>query len=61
MDTLCVILEMLLVLQPYSTDLALEPIPFFNVGQMLPLEVLCQVSRTGKLVSTLFERQALLP
>ena len=50
------ILEMLLVLQPYSTDLALEPIPFFDVGQMLPLEVLRQVSWTGKLVSTLFEQ-----
>ena len=61
MDALCVILEMLLVLQPHSTDLALEPIPFVDMGQMLPLEVLCQVSRTGKLVSTLFERQALLP
>jgi hypothetical protein len=55
-DALCVILEMLLVLQPHSTDLALEPIPFFDVGQMLPLEVLCQVSRTSKLVGTLFER-----
>src|SRR5436305_6441488 len=55
-DALCVILEMLLVLQPHPTDLALEPIPFFDVGQMLPLEVLCQVSRTGKLVSTIFER-----
>jgi len=55
-DSLCVILEMLLMLQPHSTDLALEPIPFFDVGQMLPLEVLCQVSRTGKLVSTLFKR-----
>jgi hypothetical protein len=31
-DALCVILEMLLMLQAYSTDLALEPIPFFNVG-----------------------------
>ena len=40
MDALCVILEMLLVLQLYSTDLVLEPIPFFDVGQMLPLEVL---------------------
>jgi hypothetical protein len=60
-DTLYVILEMLLMLQPHSTDLALEPIPFFNMGQMLPLKVLCQVSRTGKLISTLFERQALLP
>jgi hypothetical protein len=39
-DTLCVILEMLLVLQPYSTDLVLEPILFFNMGQMLPLEML---------------------
>ena len=61
MDTLCVILEMLLVLQSHSTDLALEPIPFFDVGQILSLKVLCQVSRTGKLISTLFERQALLP
>jgi hypothetical protein len=61
MDGLCVILEMLLVLQPHSTDLVLEPIPFFDVGQMLPLKVLCQVSRTGKLVSALFKRQALLP
>jgi hypothetical protein len=31
-DALCVILEMLLVLQPHSTDLALGPIPFFDVG-----------------------------
>jgi len=60
-DTLCVILEMLLVLQSHSTDLALEAIPFFDVGQMLPLEVLRQVSRTGILVSTLFKRQARLP
>jgi hypothetical protein len=44
MDALYVILEMLLVLQPYSTDLTLEPIPFFDIGQILPLEVLCQVS-----------------
>lgn len=42
MDALCVILEMLLVLQPHSTDLALEPIPFSDVGQMRPLEVLCK-------------------
>ncbi len=39
-DTLCVILEMLFVLQPHPTDLALEPIPFFDVGEMLPLELL---------------------
>jgi len=50
------ILEMLPVLQPYSTDLALEPIPFSDVGQMLLLEVLRQVSRAGKLVGTPFER-----
>lgn len=56
MDALCVILEMLPVLQPYSTDLALKPIPFFDIGQMLPLGVLRQVSRTGKLVGTLFKR-----
>jgi hypothetical protein len=31
-DALCVILEMLLVLQPHSTDLVLEPISFSNVG-----------------------------
>jgi len=55
-DALCVILEMLLVLQPYSIDLAPEPIPFFNVGQMLPLKVLRQVSRTSKLVGTLFKQ-----
>ena len=61
MDTLCVILEMLLVLQPHSTDFTLEPIPFFDVGQMLPLEVLRQVSWTGKLVGALFEWQTLLP
>lgn len=41
MNALCVILEMLLVLQPHSTDLVLESIPFFNLGQMLPLKVLC--------------------
>ncbi len=40
-DAFCVILEMLLVLQPHSTDLTLEPIPFFYVGQMLPLKMLC--------------------
>ena len=61
MDGLCVILEMLLVLQPHSANLALEPIPFFDMGQMLLLEVLCQVSRTGKLVSMLFKWQVLLP
>ena len=61
MDALCVILEMLLVLQPHSTDLALEPISFFDVGQMLPLEVLRQVSWTGKLVGALFKWQTLLP
>ena len=60
-DALCVILEMLLVLQPHSTDFTLEPIPFFDVGQMLPLEVLRQVSWTGKLVGALFEWQTLLP
>jgi hypothetical protein len=49
------ILEILLVLQPYLIDLILEPIPFFNIGQILPLEVLYQVSRTGKLISALFE------
>jgi hypothetical protein len=31
-DGLCVILEMLLVLQPYSANLALELIPFFDIG-----------------------------
>ena len=60
-DALCVILEMLLMLQPHLTNLAPEPIPFFDVGQMLPLKVLRQVSRTGKLIGALFERQALLP
>lgn len=54
MDAQCVILEMLLVLQPNSTDLAPEPISFFDVGQMLPLKVLRQVSWTGKLIDTLF-------
>jgi hypothetical protein len=29
------------MLQPYLTDLALEPISLLNVGQMLPLKVLC--------------------
>ncbi|KAH9213523.1 hypothetical protein DL95DRAFT_410269 [Leptodontidium sp. 2 PMI_412] len=51
-NALCVILEMLLVLQPYLTDLALEPIPFFDVHHMLPLEVLCPVSRIDKLGSS---------
>jgi len=55
-DALCVIEEMLLMLQPHSTDLAPEPISFFDVGQMLPLEVLRQVSRTSKLVGALLER-----
>ena len=41
MDAQCVILEMLLMLQPHLTDLALEPISLFNMGQMFPLEVLC--------------------
>ena len=49
MDALCVILEMLFVLQPHSTDLTLEPIPLLDVGQMLPLEVLCQVSGLANL------------
>ena len=61
MDALCVILEMLFVLQPHSTDLTLEPIPLLDVGQMLPLEVLRQVSWTGKLVGALFKWQTLLP
>ena len=61
MDAQCVILDMLLMLQPHLTDLALEPISFFNVGQMFPLEVLRQVSWTGKLFGTLPERSALLP
>lgn len=60
-DSRCVILEMLIILQPYSTDLVLKPILFFNIGQMLLLKVLRQVSRTSKLVSALFKRQALLP
>ena len=60
-DALCVILEMLFVLQPHSTDLTLEPIPLLDVGQMLPLEVLRQVSWTGKLVGALFKWQTLLP
>jgi hypothetical protein len=46
-DALCVILQMLLVLQHHLTDSALEPISFFDVGQMPPLEVLCQVAWTG--------------
>ena len=56
MNAQCVILEMLLMLQPYLTDLALEPISFFNIGQMFSLEVLCQVSWTSKLVGTIFEQ-----
>lgn len=44
MDAQCVILEMLLVMHPHLTDLAPEPISFFDAGQMLPLEVLCQGS-----------------
>jgi hypothetical protein len=43
-DALYVIEEILLILQPYSTDLVPELISFFDVGQMLPLEVLRQVS-----------------
>jgi hypothetical protein len=54
-DVLCVILEMLLILQLYLTNLALELISFSDIGQILPFEVFCQVSRTGKLVGTLFE------
>ena len=61
MDPLYVILEMLLMLQRHLTDLAPDLISFFDIGQMLPLEVLRQVSWTSKLVSALFERQALLP
>ena len=38
MDALCMILEIRLVLQRYSADLAPDPISFFDVGQMLPLE-----------------------
>ena len=49
-------LKIHLMLQRHSTDLALEPISLFDVGQMLPLEVLRQVSWTSKLVGTLFER-----
>jgi hypothetical protein len=58
-DALCVILEMLLVLQLHSTDLVPELISLY-VGQMLPLEVLRQVSRTSKLVRALLKRQVLL-
>jgi hypothetical protein len=47
---------MLLVLQPHSTDLAPEPVSLFDVGQMLLLEVLCQVSRAGKLEGALLKR-----
>ena len=61
MDAERVILEMLLVLQSHSTDLAPGLIPFFDVGQMLPLEMLRQVSWASKLVGALFKRQALLP
>jgi hypothetical protein len=32
MDGLYVILEMLLMLQPYSVNLVLKPIPFFDIG-----------------------------
>jgi hypothetical protein len=60
-DSLGMILKMHLMLQRHSTDLAPDLIPFFDVSQMLPLEVLRQVSWTGKLVGVLFERQALLP
>jgi len=49
------------MLQPYSTDLALEPISFSDISQMLPLKVLRQVSWTSKLISLFFERQALFP
>lgn len=59
-DALCVVLEMILVLQLYSTDFVPEPISF-NMGQMLPLKVLRQVSRTCKLVGALSKQQALLP
>jgi hypothetical protein len=51
-----VVQEMLLVLQPHLTDLAPEPVSFFDVGQMLPLEVLRQVSWAGKLEGALLER-----
>ena len=37
------------MLQPHLTDSALEPISFLDVGQMLPFEVLRQVSQTSKL------------
>jgi hypothetical protein len=51
-----VVQEMLLVLQPHLTDLAPEPISLLDVGQMLPLEVLRQVSRAGKLEGALLKR-----
>jgi hypothetical protein len=54
-DTLCVILETLLVPQSHSTDLAPEPISF-DLAQMLPLEVFHQVSWTRKFFDTLLER-----
>jgi hypothetical protein len=51
-----VILEILLILQPHLTDFALEPISFFNVGQIFPLKMLRQVARFSKFVSTFLER-----
>jgi hypothetical protein len=49
------ILEMLLMLQSYSTDLTPDSISF-DMDQILLLKVLRQVSWTSKLVGALFER-----
>lgn len=44
MNSLCAVLKDRLILQRYLTHLALEAIPFFDVGQVLLLEVLCRVA-----------------
>ena len=48
------------MLQPHLTDLTPEPISFSNIGQMLSLKVLRQVSWASKLKAALLKRQALL-
>ena len=48
MNAKSVVSEVRHVLQRHLTDLALQPIPITHVPQVLPLEVLRQVSRLSK-------------
>jgi hypothetical protein len=55
MDIFCIILEILFILQFYSINLTLELIFFFNINQIFPLEILCQISWISKFITMLFK------